>query len=151
MAYLSTLANRVNTPSVVLTRWMQDEAIKATEQAEHLTYLDRDPRQVQQRIEAAARAGIAPEAADVALTDWRGQFIVSCLEAVSEHVDAARRGAGDPAAHTAAVQAWRLAAKAAQVNLTLPEVKRFVAIAEKRSNALVDSARKARRNQRRAA
>lgn len=150
MAYLTTLASRTATPAAVLTRWMQDEAVKDAEKAEHVTYLDRDPRQAQRRIEAAIREGVEPQAADVALTDWRGQFIVSCLDAVREHQDAARRGAGDPSAHTNCIAAWRLAAKAAQVGLTFPEVKRFVTIAEKRSAELVKKARQARR-QRKAA
>lgn len=150
MAYLTTLSSLTATPSVVLTRWMQDEAIKAADKAERIYHIDRDPLAVQKRIEQAQRDGITPDAADVAQKDWRGQFLVSCLEAVKEHQDAARRGAGDLSAHTNCIVAWRLAAKAAQVGLKLEEVKRFVAIAERRSAELVGDARKARR-QRRAA
>lgn len=148
--YLTVLNNRVNTPSTVLQQWMRNEAEKASQKAEHIN-VEADPYEANQRIAAAHRAGIEPPVDAVELKDYRALFLTAVLDAIQEHIDASRGGHGDPAKHTACVQAWRLAGKAAQVSLPLGDIARFVDIAERRSTALVQEARKARRTQRRAA
>ena len=149
MAYLSVLNNRISTPAAVLAQWMQDEAKKASLKAQRIT-VETDPYAANQRIAAAHRAGIEPPADAVELRDYRALFMTAVVEAVREHRDAAQGGHGDLAKHTACIQAWRLAGKAAQVNLRFEEIRRFVDIAERRSIELVEDARQARR-QRRAA
>ena len=150
MAYLTVLNNRTTTPAAILAQWMQYEAEQASLKAQHIN-VDIDPYEAQQRIAAAYRNEQEPPADAVALRDYRGMFISAVLDAIQEHIDASRGGHGDPAKHTACVQAWRLAAKAAQVNLKLGEIARFVGIAERRSTELVQAARQARKHQRRAA
>jgi hypothetical protein len=147
MAYLTVLNSRIATPSAILAQWMQNEAEQANLKAKRTT-VENDPYQARQRIAAAHRAGIEPPVDAVALTDYRALFISAVLDAVNEHLQASRGGHGDVAKHTACIQAWRLAAKAAQVGMTFDEVGRFVKIAQARSEALVLAARKARRSRR---
>jgi len=150
MAYLTVLNNRVNTPSAVLAQWMQDEAEKASLKSQRIT-VEVDPYEVRQRIAAAYRNEQEPPADAAALTHYRALFLTAVVEAIREHQDAAQGGHGDLDKHTACIQAWRLAGKAAQVNLRFEEIRRFVDIAERRSSELVEDARQARRRQRRAA
>ena len=150
MAYLSVLNNRISTPSAILAQWMQDEAEKASLKAQRIT-VETDPYEARQRIAAAYRNEQEPPADAVALKDYRALFLTAVVEAVREHQDAAQGGHGDLGKHTACIQAWRLAGKAAQVGLRFEEISRFVDIAERRSIELVQDARQARRRQRRAA
>lgn len=147
--YLSVLNNRTATPAAILAQWVQNDAEQAGASATRIS-VENDPYQANLRIAAAHREGVTPPADAVNLKDYRGLFISAVLDAIQEHINASRGGHGDPAKHTACVQAWRLAAKAAQVNLKHSEVSRFVQIAQRRSEELVLEARKARR-QRRAA
>lgn len=148
--YLTVLNNRAATPAAILAQWMQHDAAQASLKAQRVT-VEMDPYAAQQLIAAAHREGVEPPADAVALTDYRGLFLRAVLDAVQEHIDASRNGHGDPAKHTACVQAWRLAGKAAQVGLRFDEIRRFVEIAQRRSAELVQDARKSRRAQRWAA
>ena len=150
MAYLTVLTNRANTPAAVLGQWMQNEAETDALKAQHIT-VENDPYQANQRIAAAYRAGVEPPMDAVNLKDYRGMFLTAVVEAIKEHQAAAQGGHGDAGTHTACIQAWRLAGKAAQLGLRFDEIRRFVDIAERRSNELVQEARKARKQQRRAA
>lgn len=145
--YLTVLNNRIATPSAILAQWVQYEAEQAGQSAQRIS-VENDPYLARQRIAAAHREGVEPPADAVALKDYRGMFLSAVLDAIQEHIDASRGGHGDIAKHTACIQAWRLAAKAAQVSLTHAEVGRFVKIAQARSEELVKEARRARRTRR---
>jgi hypothetical protein len=147
MAYLTVLNNRASTPAAILAQWIQNEAEKSALKAKHTT-VETDPYIARQRIAAAYREGIEPPTDAVELTDYRALFLSAVVEAIREHKDAANGQHGDVAQHAACVAAWQLAGKAAQVNMTHAEVSRFVVVAERRSAALVQAARKSRRHSR---
>jgi hypothetical protein len=82
------------------------------------------------------------------LNSYRALFISAVLDAISEHQAATRSGHGNVAKHSDCIAAWSLVGKAAQVSMNFEEIGKFVKLAQRRSEALVQEARKARRSRR---